>query len=159
MISGGSVRFLKCRTKCRTVHGSCNSHSDCNPVAAVSSMTKKEKKKKATTKTALDCFFSGGWRELNPQGTRSYAINVRHEGTATCPLSPIADDPSALPSPPPQASPVSNSSCLFTRCLPLRASPCILLLYFLRYCAVRSKMFYFWRLFMYCLCKTRYSTT
>ena len=158
MISGGSVRFLKHRTKCKTVHGSCNSHSDCNLVAAVSSMTKKEKKK-SYYQDITGSFFSGGWIELNPQGTRSYAINVRHEWRCNLPSVSCRRRSSALPSPPPLVSPVSNSSCLFTRCLPLRASPCTVLLYFLRYCAVRSKMFYFWCLFMYCLRKTHYSTT
>ena len=47
--------------------------------------------------------------------------------------------------PPPLPPPVSNSSCLFTRCQPLvlYASCCTVLLYFSRYCTVRLKMFSF----------------
>ena len=41
--------------------------------------------------------------------------------------------------PPPLPSPVSNSSCLFTRCQPLYASCCTILRYFSRYCTVRIK--------------------
>ena len=52
---------------------------------------------------------------------------------------PIADDPSALPSPISSLS--SSSSCLFTWCQPLYASCCIVQLYFSRYCTVRLKMF------------------
>ena len=37
--------------------------------------------------------------------------------------------------------PVSNFSCLFTRCQPLDASCCTLLLYFSRYCTGRLKIF------------------
>ena len=50
--------------------------------------------------------------------------------------------------PPPLPPPVSNSSCLFTRCQPLYASCCSVLLYFSRYCTVRLKMF---SLFFVCL--------
>ena len=69
---------------------------------------------------------------------------------AACPLSPIADDPSALP------SPVRNS-WLFTRCQPLCASCCTILLYFSSYYTARLKMFYFLYLFsMYYLCEKYY---
>ena len=43
--------------------------------------------------------------------------------------------------PPPLPPPVSNSSCLFTRCQPLCASCCTVLLYFSRSCTVRLKIF------------------
>ena len=58
------------------------------------------------------------------------------------------------PSPPP----VSNSSCLFTRCQPLYARCCTVLLYFSRYYTVRLKMFsLFLCLFsMYYLCEKYY---
>ena len=58
--------------------------------------------------------------------------------------------------PPPHPTPVSNSSCLFTRCQPLYASSCTVLLYFSRYCTVRLKMFIFCvcLFFMYYLCKS-----
>ena len=59
--------------------------------------------------------------------------------------------------PPPLPPPVSNSSCLFTRCQPLYASCCTVLLYFSRYCTVRLKMFYFLCFFfMYYLCEKYY---
>ena len=73
--------------------------------------------------------------------------------TAARPPSPVADDPSTLP------SPTSSSQWLF---LPLDASlwmPGIGLLqwYFSRYCTVRLKMIYFLCLFfMYYLCKKHY---
>ena len=53
--------------------------------------------------------------------------------------------------PPPLLPPVSNSSCLFTRCQPLYASCCTVLLYF-------PKMFslFFVCFFMYYLCEKYY---
>ena len=42
---------------------------------------------------------------------------------------------------PPLPTPVSNSSCLFTRCQPLYASCWTILLYFSGYCPVRLKRF------------------
>ena len=50
--------------------------------------------------------------------------------------------------PPPLPPPVSNSSCLFTRCQPLYASCCTVLLYFSRYCTVRIKNVFF----IFCVC-------
>ena len=67
--------------------------------------------------------------------------------TAACPPSPIADDPSALPTSSP--SPASNS-CLFSQCQPLNASCKIVLLYFSRYCTVRLEMSIF------CVCSFMY---
>ena len=65
---------------------------------------------------------------------------------AACPPSPIADNLSALPSLP--SSPSSSKTfCLFTRCQPLCASYCTVLLYFSRYCTVRSKRFP-----LFCVC-------
>ena len=43
--------------------------------------------------------------------------------------------------PPPLPPPGSSSSCLFTRCQPLDASCCTVLLYYSRYCTVRLKTF------------------
>ena len=53
------------------------------------------------------------------------------------------------PLPPPR---VSNTSCLFTRCQPLYASCCTVLLYFSRYCTVRLKMFSLFFVFVCFLC-------
>ena len=55
----------------------------------------------------------------------------------TGPLSPLAADPSALPSPRPLPL-ISNSSYLFTWCQPLYAGCCTILLYFSRYCSVKN---------------------
>ena len=51
--------------------------------------------------------------------------------------------------PPPLPPPVSNSSCLFTRCQPLYASCCTVLLYFSGYCTVRLKMFSLFFVFVF----------
>ena len=64
---------------------------------------------------------------------------------------------SALPSPTPSPSSISNSSCLFIRCQPLYTGCCTILLYFSRSCTVRSTMFIFLFCFsMYCLCEKYY---
>ena len=47
---------------------------------------------------------------------------------ASCPLSPLADNPSVLCLPPPLPPPVSNLSCLFTQRQPLDTSCCITVL-------------------------------
>ena len=58
--------------------------------------------------------------------------------------------------PPPLPPPVSNSSCLFTRCQPLDAS-CTAPLFFSRYCAVRLKMFFsIFCVFFHVLCEKSY---
>ena len=67
---------------------------------------------------------------------------------AVCPPSPIADDPSALPSP--TSSPSSSQSLFLpVHSMPaLYASCCTVLLYFPRDCTVRLKMFYLF----FCVC-------
>ena len=60
--------------------------------------------------------------------------------------------------PPSLPFPVSNTSCLFTRCLPLYASCFTVLLHFSRYCTVRLKIFplcVVW-FYMYYLCEKYY---
>ena len=54
--------------------------------------------------------------------------------------SPVADDPSALPSPTFSPTSSSNSLCLSTQCQPLCSSCHTVPLYFPRYHTVRSKM-------------------
>ena len=54
--------------------------------------------------------------------------------------------------PPLLPPPVSNSSCLFTRCQPLYTSCCTVLLYFSRYWTVRLKMFSLFFVFVCFLC-------
>ena len=73
---------------------------------------------------------SGSSKELEAMPSVSGMSDI-----VACPLSLIADDPSALPSP-------VSSSWLFTRCQP-RVPAIVLFLYFSRYCTVRLKMFYF----------------
>ena len=80
---------------------------------------------------------SGSSKELEAVPSVSGVSDI-----VACPLSPVADGPSALP------SPVSNS-WLFTRCQPLCASCCTMLLYFSRCYTARFKMFYFFVLVFY----------
>ena len=108
-----------------------------------------DEKKRATTQTLLDHFFKRVDRiesSKEPVPSTSGMSEI-----AACLSSPIADDPSALPSP-------TSSSCLFTRCQPLYASCYTVLLYFSRYCTVRLKMFsLFLCLFVtYYLCEKYY---
>ena len=70
--------------------------------------------------------------------------------TAACPLSPAADDPSSPPFPTSASLPVSNSSCLFTRCQPMCASCYTSVVYFSRYCKI--KHFYFCVCFLFIIC-------
>ena len=58
--------------------------------------------------------------------------------------------------PPPLPAPVSNPSCLFTRCQLLYASCCTVLPCFSWYCTMRLKMFIFCVFLMYYLCETYY---
>ena len=113
-----------------------------------------DEKKKATTQTSLDQFFK---RVDGIESSREPETGPSTSGVsevAACPPSPIADDPSALPSP--TSSPVSNS-CLLTRCQPFYASRNIVLLYFSRYCTVRFKTSVFCVCsFMYYLCEKDY---
>ncbi|XP_059778263.1 tigger transposable element-derived protein 1-like [Balaenoptera ricei] len=89
-----------------------------------------DEKKRATTQTSLDHFFKRVDRIESSKEPEPVPSGSGVSEIAACPPSPIADDPSALSSPPPLPPPVSNSSCLFTRCQPLDASCCTVLLYF-----------------------------
>ena len=81
--------------------------------------------------------FSKGRVELNPVRNQNLCRQYGSSETAAPPPCPIVDNPSALPSPTSFPPPVSNTSCLFTRCQP----QCTVLLYFSRYCTVRLKVF------------------
>ena len=95
--------------------------------------------------------------ELNPVTSTSGVSDI-----AAYPPSPIADDPSALPSPT-SLPPVGDASCPFTWCQPLYASCCATLLYFsstfslyllyflLLYYKIKNVL-----LFMYYLCEKYY---
>ncbi|KAJ8792345.1 hypothetical protein J1605_019901 [Eschrichtius robustus] len=91
-----------------------------------------DEKKRATTQTSLDHFFKRVDRIESSKEPEPVPSGSGVSEIAACSPSPIAEDPSALPSPPPRPPPVSNSSCLFTRCQPLDASCCTVLLYFSR---------------------------
>ena len=78
-----------------------------------------DEKKRATTQTSLDPFFKRvdrieSSKEPEPMPSKSGMSDI-----AACPPSPIADDPSAVPSPP-LPPPVTNSSACS-----LDASPCM----------------------------------
>ena len=89
---------------------------------------------------------SGSSREPDPVPPTSGVSE-----TAARPLPPVSDDPSSLPSPP---SPSSSQERLPVHSLPAPyASCCTVLLYFSRYCTLRSKMF---SLFSVCLLFTHY---
>ena len=104
--------------------------------------------KRATTQTLLDHFFKRLERIESSKEPELVPSTSSESESAACPLSPVAADPSVLPSP--TASPVGNSSRLFTRCQLLYYITVIL-----RYNPVRLKHFlYFLCLFfIYYLCE------
>ncbi|KAJ8776637.1 hypothetical protein J1605_015226 [Eschrichtius robustus] len=93
-----------------------------------------DEKKRATTQTSLDHFFKRVDRIESSKEPEPVPSTSGVSESAACPLSPIADDLilQLYHLPPPLPPPVSNSSCLFTRCQPLYASCCTVLLYFSR---------------------------
>ena len=116
-----------------------------------------DEKKRATTQTSLDRFFKTvdrieSSKEPEPVPSMSAVCEI-----AACPRLLLLTILQLYRLPPPLPPPVSNSSCLFTRCQPLCASCCTALLYFSRYCTVRLKRFYFLCLFfIYYLCEKCY---
>ena len=72
-----------------------------------------------------------------------------------CPPSPVADGPSALPSPTSSPSSIRNSSGLFTPCQPLCASYCTVL-YFHRSSKIKNVFLIFCLFFMNYLCEKYY---
>ena len=116
-----------------------------------------DEKKRPTTQTSLDRFFK---RVIELNLARNQ--NLCHQRQAWVKLQLALRLLSLMilqlyHPPPPFPPPVSNSSCLFTRCQPLYANCCTVLLYFSRYCTVRLKMFYFLCLFFrYYLCEKYY---
>ena len=87
---------------------------------------------------------SGSSKEPEPVPSMSGVSEI-----AACPLSPIVMILQLYHLPPPLPLPVSNSSCLFTRCQPPYASCCTVLLYFSRYCTVRLTMFSLFFVFVF----------
>ena len=70
--------------------------------------------KRATTQTLLDHFFKRIERIESSKELELVPSMSNESESAACPPSPVAADLSVLPSP--TASPVSNSSRLFTPC-------------------------------------------
>ena len=108
--------------------------------------------------TSLD-HFSRGWVELNPARNQNlchqYQTSVKFQLALHLLLLMILQLHHLPPLLPP---PDSNSSFLSTRCQPLYASSCTVLLYFSRYYPVRFKRFpyYVCLFFMYYLCEKYY---
>ena len=106
--------------------------------------------------------FSRGWIELNPARNK----NLCHQRQAWVKLQLalrllLLTILQLYHLPPPLPPPVSNSSCLFTRCQPLDATCCTVPLYFSRSCTVRLKMLSSFFVFvflciMYYLCEKYY---
>ena len=132
LIWGGTVSFWGIGPKCRTVRKCCSSCSKCNPVLPY----RLWKEKRATAQTSLDHFFKRVDRRKEPDLAPSLSDASE---IAACPPSPVADDPSALPSPTPLPPPVSKSSRLFTGCQLLYARYCTVLLYPSRHYNIRLK--------------------
>ena len=103
--------------------------------------------KRATTQTSLDLFFKTVGRIESSKEAEPVALMSGVGEIAACPRLLLLTILQLYRLPPPLPPPVSNSSCLFTRCQPLCASCCTALLYFSRYCTVRLKMF---SLFLVC---------
>ena len=89
-----------------------------------------DEKKKATTQTSLDHFFKRVDRIESSKEPEPVPSMSGMSEIAACPPSPIADNPSALRSP--TSSPSSSNFLPVTRCQPLYASCCTVLLYFSR---------------------------
>ena len=132
----------------RTVPECCSSHSEYNPGLPCHLQQEKD-----TTKVSLDCLFKRVDRSKSSKKPELVPSTSGMNEIVACPVLPIADSPSALPSPI-SSTPFSSSSSLFTRCQFLFASHCTVLLYLSRYCTVSLKLLFF--LLMYYLCEKYY---
>ena len=98
-------------------------------------------RERATTQTSLDHFFKRVDRIESNKGAEPVPSSARVRELAACPQPPIAEGPSALPSPPPLSPPpVSYSSYTFTLCQPLYASYYTLFFKVL-YCKILNALF------------------
>ena len=79
--------------------------------------------------TPLDCFFRRVDRIESSKEPEPVPSTSGVSDIAACPPSPIADYPSALPSPISSPPPARNSFCLLTRCQPLYAGCCAIVLF------------------------------
>ena len=119
-----------------------------------------DEKKKATIQTSLDCFFKWVGRIESSKEPEPVSSMSGMNKIAACPSSPIADDPSALPSP---TSSPSSSQQLF---LPVHSMPapvcqpsyCTTVLFKVLYCKMKNVFFIFCvcLFFMYYLCERYY---
>ena len=120
----------------RTVPEGCSSHSEYNPGLPC------HLQEKDTTKLSLDCLFKRVDRSKSSKKPEPVPSTSGMNEIVACPVLPIADNPSAVPSPI-SSTPFSSSSSLFTRCQFLFASHCTVLLYLSGYCTVSLKLFIF----------------
>ena len=105
------------------------------PSSATVTSTRREKR--GTTQTTLGHFFKRVDRIEHSKEPEPVPSTSNMSDTAASPLLPVADDPSALPSP--TISPSSSQQLfLSAHSMPtLYASYCVVVLYFSRYCTVR----------------------
>ena len=133
-IQGSTVSFWGIGPECRTLHEGCSIQNATQWHHVIYG-----KKKRATTQTPLDCFFKRVDRTESSKEAEPMLSSALVSELAACPQPPIAEGPSALPSPTPPP-PVSDPSCIFTQ-----RSPCVpsVTLYFSKSCTVRFKLLYF----------------
>ena len=109
-----------------------------------------DKKKRATTQTSLDPFFkrvdrTESGKEPEPVPSTSGVSEI-----SLCLL--LLTILQLYHLPPPLPPPVSNSSCLFTRCQPLCGSCCTTVLFKVLYCEIKNVFFIFCVCFLCIVC-------
>ena len=104
-----ALLVLRDRTQ-REVHEGCNSHSVNRCYCVIYG-----EKKRSTTQTWLDCFSKRVNKTESSKEPEPMPSVSGMSGIAACPLLPIPDHTSVLP------STTSSSSWLFTQCQPLYA--------------------------------------
>ena len=107
--------------------------------------------KRATTQALLDHFFKRIERIESSKEPEPVPSTSNESESAACPPSPVAADPSVLPSP--TASPVSNSCRLLTpcqSCVPAVVLYCVL--FKVLCCKIKSILFIFCVFFSCIIC-------
>ena len=110
-----------------------------------------DKGKRATTQALLDHFFKRLERIESSKEPEPVPSTSNESESAACPPSPVAADPSVLPSP--TASPVSNSCRLLTpcqSCVPAVVLYCVL--FKVLCCKIKSILFIFCVFFLCIIC-------